>query len=75
MVIRNEITREEFFGMFNEDERDLTLGLLQLAHVPVDQKRLSFDEFLLCVCLFAPLTQPELCKYVFDLLDEDHSGM
>jgi len=69
-----EITHAEFFFMINEDERPLTLGIFRFADVPVTQKFLSFDEYLLCVVNFAVLTKPELYQFVFDLYDDDLSG-
>ncbi|RLN21440.1 hypothetical protein BBJ28_00017966 [Nothophytophthora sp. Chile5] len=74
MYNSGEVNQAEFFFMINEERRPLTLGIFQLADVPVTQKFLSFDEYLLCVVQFATLTKPELFQYVFDLYDEDASG-
>lgn len=60
--------------MINEESRSLTKGIFQFADMPSDQKRISFDQYLLCVVQFASLTKPELFQYVFDLYDDDKSG-
>ena len=60
--------------MINEESRRLTKGLFRLGGVKQNQKLISFDQYLLCVCAFASLTLPELHQFVFDLYDEDRSG-
>ncbi len=60
--------------MINEERRPLTMGIFKYAGINPDQKYISFDEYLICVCTFATLTKPELYEYCFDLYDKDNSG-
>ncbi|KAL3674230.1 hypothetical protein V7S43_000188 [Phytophthora oleae] len=74
MYHSGEINQAEFFFMINEEQRPLTMGILNLGDIPATQKFLSFDQYLLCVVNFAVLTKPELYQFVFDLYDDDQSG-
>ncbi|TMW56103.1 hypothetical protein Poli38472_008751 [Pythium oligandrum] len=74
MYHTGETTQAEFFFIINESRRPLTTGIFQYANVSMDQKLISFDEYLLCVVSFASLTPPELFQFVFDLYDADKSG-
>ncbi|KAF4322028.1 hypothetical protein BBO99_00004334 [Phytophthora kernoviae] len=74
MYHSGEINQAEFFFMIKEEQRPLTQGIFRLADVAVNQKFLSFDEYLLCVVTFATFTKPELYEHVFDLYDADQSG-
>jgi hypothetical protein len=62
--------------LIKEDKRALTFGIFSYCGInPSNIQRLSFDLYLRCVVTFASMTKHELLKYVFDLIDQDHSGL
>ncbi|DAZ98458.1 TPA: hypothetical protein N0F65_001159 [Lagenidium giganteum] len=70
----NEITEEEFFHIIHEEKRKLTAGMFKFSGLPAHPKRLTFDQFVICVVTMASLTRRELLHYAFMLFDEDESG-
>lgn len=69
-----EITQDEFFVMINEEKRTLTKGIFARAGLTPNPRRLSFDDFVVCVCTFASLSRVDLFHYAFSLFDADSSG-
>lgn len=69
-----EITPDEFYTIIKEDKRKLTSGIFGYVGLKEAPRRLSFDDFVLCVATFAALTREELLVYAFTLFDKDDSG-
>lgn len=70
-----EITIDEFFHLIGETKRTLTLGIFAHVGLPSDIKRLCFDDFILCIVIFASMSRREMLSYVFSLFNQDGSGI
>lgn len=72
---RNSITQTAFFFLIQEEKRSLTKTIFRLASISPDSQRISFDEYLCCICSFASLTEGELLRFFYDVYtDESASG-
>lgn len=69
-----EITQNEFFTVINEEKRTLTKGIFAHVGLGPSPRRLSFDDYVICVCTFASLSRVDLFHYAFALFDADASG-
>lgn len=69
-----EITSDEFFTIIKEDKRKLTAGIFEHVGLPANPRRLSFDDFVLCVVTFSTYSREELMLYAFTVFDKDDSG-
>uniref|UniRef100_K3WID9 Uncharacterized protein n=1 Tax=Globisporangium ultimum (strain ATCC 200006 / CBS 805.95 / DAOM BR144) TaxID=431595 RepID=K3WID9_GLOUD len=66
----NTITQTAFFYLIQEEKRSLTKTIFRLAHIPLSQPKLTFDEYLCCVCTFASFTEVELLKFFYEVYNE-----
>lgn len=64
------ITQAEFFFLIQEEQRDLTKTIFRFAKIPPSQPKLTFDEYLCCVCSFASLSEVELLKFFYQVYNE-----
>ncbi|KAJ0400473.1 hypothetical protein ATCC90586_003945 [Pythium insidiosum] len=69
------ITVDEFLSIIHEDKRALSTGIFAYVGLDAAPKRLSFDDFVLCVVTLASLSRRELLHYAFSLFDRDASGI
>ncbi|GLD94096.1 hypothetical protein PINS_up002707 [Pythium insidiosum] len=69
------ITVDEFLSLIHEEKRALTTGIFAFVGLDAAPKRLSFDDFVLCVVTLASLSRRELLHYAFSLFDRDDSGI
>lgn len=68
---RNSITQAAFFFLINEEQSNLTKTIFRLRKIPSSQQRLTFDEYLGCVCAFASLSETELIRFFYEVYSED----
>lgn len=59
------------FFLINEERRNLTRTIFRLGNVSSSQQRLTFNEYMCCVCEFASLREMELLRFFYEVYNED----
>lgn len=68
------ITHTTFFFLINEEKSNLTRTIFRLGNVSPSQQRLTFDEYMRCICEFASLSEMELLKFFYEVYNEDSAN-
>lgn len=71
---RNTITQTGFFFLVNEERSNLTRTIFRLGGVSPSPQRITFDEYLRCICEFACLSEMELLKFFYEVYNDDSAN-